>query len=108
MPSSIFDEDHIRNEVVLPLREFFYTLDQIAYMLDCPISEIMDHYGYFTGRTLGRQGTRLRVVNIASADQAPDWRVSELDFKIWMSAHNIQFTEPVPGRLLKRKKRATR
>ncbi|AMS03453.1 hypothetical protein SEA_BENCZKOWSKI14_60 [Gordonia phage Benczkowski14] len=107
MPS-IFDEDHIRNEVILPLREFFYTLDQIAYLLDCPESKIINELGYFTGRSQGRQGTRLRITNIAAPESVPDWRVSELDFKVWMVAHGIQFTEPVPGRLLKRKNRARR
>jgi hypothetical protein len=106
--TSIFDEDHIRNEVILPLREFFYTIDQIAYMLDCEESKIYSEMGYFTGRSQGRQGTRLRITNIAAPEDKPDWRVSELDFKIWMTAHGIRFTEPVPGRLLKRKTRAKR
>lgn len=108
MTGSIFDEDHIRNEVILPLREFFYTLDQIEYMLDCTHDKLVNELGYFTGRSQGRMGTRLRIVNIASPESTPDWRVSELDFKVWMSRHNIQFTEPVPGRLLKRKTRAKR
>jgi hypothetical protein len=97
-----FEEDLFKQDVALPVREFFFTLDQIAYMLDMDQQVLMDTRIYYTGRTGAAPGNLIRATNIARPDAQPDWRVSETAFKIWMTRMHIPFTQPVPGRFRKR------
>lgn len=70
-----------------------YTLDQIALMLDLDESYLVKHYLYLPGgRSTGAVGRRLRCTNIARPDQAPNWRVAESDFKVWMQKLGVRFT----------------
>lgn len=72
--------------VGFPVRPFLFTLDQIAGMLALEQDELEENYIYFRGRSPGvflANGDRMRAVNIAPKDKAPQWRVSEEEFFQW-------------------------
>lgn len=79
-------------KVGLPVRPFLFTLDQVAALLSLGQGELEDKYIHFWGRSEGRllaNGDRIKAVNIAPSDQAPEWRVSEEDFIRWCLAKDI-------------------
>lgn len=88
-------DDTFKYEVELPVREFFYTCDQIAYLLDMSESHLRDSILFYVGREWHKKPReRLRAVNIAPPDDNPDWRVSETDFIMWMRVVGISFNRP--------------
>ncbi|AKJ71853.1 hypothetical protein TIN4_56 [Tsukamurella phage TIN4] len=93
MSSNSFSEDLIEPEVNLPAREFMFTLDQIALMLDVSRKSLEDNFLFFHGRSAGSRRGRLIAVNIATPEMKPVWRVSETAFKVWMRYKGIVFTE---------------
>jgi len=86
-----FNRDVIRGEVELPIREFMYTLDQIAYMLDTTIP-ILQKSLYYRGRSRGSNRGMLVAVNISLPQQRPEWRVPENNFITWMTYHKISYS----------------
>lgn len=79
-------------KVGLPVRPFLFTLDQVAGLLSLSQGELENKYIHFWGRSEGRllaNGDRIKAVNIAPSDQAPEWRVSEEDLIRWCLAKDI-------------------
>lgn len=103
-----FDEDVIESEVNLPAREFMFTLDQIAIMLDVSQKFLESDVIFFHGRSVGSRRMKLTAINIALPDKSPVWRVSETAFKIWLRHKGIQFTEQRNVRLQQKKKPKSR
>ena len=93
-----FREDELKYDVELPFREFMFTLDQIAFLLDIDEQYMIRKYLYLPGRSTGIQAGRMRATNIARADQPPNWRVSETDLKFWMKSKGIRWRQPLPAR----------
>ncbi|ANA85926.1 helix-turn-helix DNA binding domain protein [Gordonia phage GourdThymes] len=101
---SSFQEDIMTSEVHFPAREFFYTVQQVALMLDCSRSYLEERVLYFAGRSTGSMKGRIRVVNISAPDEKPIWRVSETDFKLWLKTKGIRFSEQRNARLMAKKR----
>ncbi|QDF18277.1 helix-turn-helix DNA binding domain protein [Gordonia phage Dakiti] len=99
-----FQEDIMTSEVHFPAREFFYTVQQVALMLDCSRSYLEERVLYFAGRSTGSLKHRLRVVNISAPEEKPIWRVAETDFKIWLKGKGIRYTEQRNARLMASKR----
>lgn len=75
-----------KRDIGLPIREFMYTLDQIAFMLEVSERYLKENLIHYEGRTVGvLNKDRLLAVDI-SPDSAstPEWRVSERHLKRWM------------------------
>lgn len=89
--SSSFDEDLFEQEVVLPPREFMYTLEQIAQMLDVSFAFLKEDVVFFRGRSAGSKRGKMEATNIAAPDKPPVWRVGETNFMLWMRARGITF-----------------
>ena len=86
-----YNEDVIQGEVRLPAREFMYTLDQVAYMLDCTMNALQPQL-YYKGRSGGSPRGRISVVNIAPRENKPNWRISESALVNWLKIKDITFT----------------
>lgn len=91
----VFEEDRFLPNVQLPIRQFMYTIDQIAHMLNCQESTLYNSYLWYTGRDHGLPGTKLKAVNIAPLEDGvkADWRVTEEDFFFWLKQRHITFHE---------------
>jgi hypothetical protein len=71
-------------ELEIPIRPFFYTIDQVASIMQLPISSIRG-MTYFTGRTNRvRESYKLTAINIALPADKPDWRIEEQEFLRWL------------------------
>lgn len=76
--------------VRLPAHPFFYTLDQVAIMLNLRVSALKLRV-FFVGRTSGRRTpTQLEAMNIAEPGKAPDWRIDERELLRWLAVHGYQ------------------
>jgi len=72
-------------DVGLPIREFMYTIDQIAYLLDTSERYLKENLIHYDGRTVGAVGRdRMLAVNIAPEGKTPEWRVAERHLRRWM------------------------
>lgn len=95
--------DEFQHEVEIPLRVFFYTVDQIAYMLDCSESYLRTDVLYYVGRSHGIPAEKLRAINLAGPEDVPNWRVSEQDFIAWLKMKKISLHVATrPGRVRRR------
>jgi hypothetical protein len=79
----------LEGEVVgLPPRVFLYSLDQIAAMIDVPITELVGRYVFFDGRSEGspRQYPRSFMARNISpeGESRQDWRVAEKELIRWL------------------------
>ncbi len=82
------------DKIGLPVREFMYTLDQIAFLLEVELSTLKTSMIYFEGRSVGAVNKdRMQAYNIASAGEKPDWRVPERFFKRWMRFKGFKIYE---------------
>lgn len=76
----------------LPHKEFLYTLDQVAGLLEIPIRTLWGHL-WFDGKVDQEAWTpkRMRAVSIARDDSLrPKWRVSETEFIRYLKYHHIE------------------
>lgn len=91
----VFEEDKFQPNVQLPVRQFMYTIDQIAHMLNCSTDTLYNKYLWYTGRDHGQPGSRLKAINIAPLEDGreADWRVAEEDWVFWLRQRGIQFHE---------------
>lgn len=73
-------------DVGLPIREFLYTLDQIAYLLSIEEKSLRVSYVHYEGRSVGTcPKDKLLAVDISTdSNPRPEWRVSERHLKRWM------------------------
>jgi len=73
--------------ITLPSNPFFYTLDQIALMMDWTDQKLKLRC-HFVGRTSGKViPEKMEVLNMADRGRNPDWRISEREFIRWLSFH---------------------
>lgn len=73
--------------VGVPPMVFFFTLDQIAGMLNIPETYLRTAYLYYAGRTTGPRAPRLMYcINVAAdpLNDVPDWRVAHTEFVRWL------------------------
>lgn len=81
------------DDIGLPVREFFYTLDQIGYMLEIKVESLKVSHLHFEGRSVGVcPKEKMLAVNIAVSG-TPDWRVAERHFKRWLKFKGYKFHE---------------
>jgi hypothetical protein len=74
-------------DVGLPPVVFFFTLDQIAGLLNISEDTLRVSYLYYSGRTSGSKPPRLMyAVNMAADPEtdAPNWRVAHPEFVRWL------------------------
>lgn len=103
------------DQVVLPLTEFLYTLDQIAYILGIDIKTIPNHVKFLeTGKRQGmtalsnesvfqvdpkkNRGSskhRMRAVYLlpSSLHEKKEWRVPQYELERYLRAHNLRIYE---------------
>lgn len=82
------------DKIGLPLREFMYTIDQIAYLLEMEESYLRSRVIFFEGRSVGvPTKEEMLAVNVARADEKPEWRVAERYFKRWMRFKGFKIYE---------------
>ena len=73
------------HDVRLPLRPFFYTLDQIATLTAMEVHQVRRMcYVAERGDTGVRPKDKLYTINMAPAGEQPDWRVEEKEFVRWL------------------------
>lgn len=76
----------------LPLRPFFYTLDQIAGLLSLELASVRQSYIFFDGRNVGVPPRGLmRAVNIAPDGEKPEWRVVDKELIRWARYKGFRF-----------------
>lgn len=81
------------NDLGLPVREFLYTLDQLAYMLNVEEEYLKKFLLHFNGRSLGAcPKDRMLAVDISPDDTSkPEWRIAERHLKRWMRFKGWKF-----------------
>lgn len=75
-----------KRDIGLPVREFMYTLDQIAFLLSIEEDLLKRSYLHYENRSVGAcPKDRMLAVDI-SPDNATraEWRVAERHLKRWM------------------------
>jgi hypothetical protein len=75
-----------RRDVGLPVREFMFTIDQIAFLLDVTEPYLKQDLIHYEGRSVGAcPKDKLLAVNIApDSAPKPEWRIAERHLKRWM------------------------
>lgn len=72
-------------EVGLPIREFFYTVDQIALLLELREQYVRERILFYEGRSVGApRKDEMVAVNFAHEGDKPEWRIAERHLKRWM------------------------
>lgn len=73
-------------DIGLPVREFMYTLDQIAFLLSIEEKNLKQSYLHYDGRSVGPcPKDHLLAVDISPDNSPrPEWRVAERHLKRWM------------------------
>lgn len=71
--------------VGLPIRDFMYTVDQIAFMLEVSEAYVKRSLLFYEGRSTGVCPKDLMSArNIAPAGETPEWRVLDRMLVRWM------------------------
>lgn len=82
------------SDVGLPVRPFFYTIDQIAYLLQIDEKMVKLHYLHYEGRSTGIcPSDRMVATNISPAGIKPDWRILERHLIRWMKFKGYKYHE---------------
>ena len=78
----------------LPPRIFFFTIDQIATLIELDEKYIKDHLLHYEGRSPGicPRGI-MHALNMAPEGEKPEWRVSEQSFMRYLRVRGIRFYE---------------
>ncbi|MDP9011125.1 MAG: hypothetical protein M3O41_00450 [Pseudomonadota bacterium] len=78
----------------LPVRPFFYTLDQVADMLNVEVSKFRQAYIWKVGAEVGAWQPRyLRAVQLLPTD----WRIGENELLRWMRHTGLYIYDPYLG-----------
>lgn len=82
-----------RERVNLPPRPFFYTLDQLASLLQCELDYLKKNLIFYAdGREPGiPPKSKMRAINIAPEGMTPEWRVSENSFLGFLRRRGVKF-----------------
>lgn len=80
------------DRIGLPVREFFYTIDQIAYLLSMDEGYVKRTLLHFEGRTPGVcPRDKMTAYDMSSEnDEKPEWRISERHLRRWMRSKGIR------------------
>lgn len=75
-----------KRDVGLPVREFLYTIDQIAFLLATSEENLRQNLLHYQGRSVGvcPKGRMLAVDISNEGSTRPEWRVAERHLKQWM------------------------
>lgn len=84
-----------RNIVEMPLREFLFTLDQIAALLNVSEEYLATQYLFFDGVTMGSSRGKMRARDISPDGQRRDWRVGESQFRIFLQRKGFRVVDPI-------------
>lgn len=101
-------DDRHRSELKLPLHQFFYTFEQIAYMTGVQERTLAQNYVYYTGRDFGPVRGRIRATNIAPDGVKPEWRVAEENFVYWCRSKKINVKQYKRGQRISANDRSLR
>ena len=74
---------------------FFYTLDQIAGMINIQERTLRTGHLYYAGRTTGPRAPRLMYcINVAAdpENDVPDWRVAHTELVRWLRWRGYRIT----------------
>lgn len=85
----------------VPRRPIFWTLDQVAGMLNLSVPVLRNSYVWFDGKDVGvYQRDYLLAVNLARASinaGQPDWRIEDSEFIRWLARHKLWvYTDHAP------------
>jgi hypothetical protein len=82
-----------RTVVDLPVRDFLYTVDQIAMLFEVPEETVLNSYLFFHGRSVGVRPKGKMIARDISPDDAdkPDWRVAERELVRWMKFKGFRY-----------------
>ena len=83
--------------IELPLREFLYTLDQLALILNVTENALAVQYLYFEGVSAGTRVGRMSARDISQDPKQRDWRVAESSFRLFCSRRGWTVVEPRLG-----------
>lgn len=77
-------------QVDLPVREFLYTLDQMAVMLGVTMTSLRPFIFCLGADTGVPRRSEMAANNIAPDEERPDWRVTEREFVSWLRRRGIR------------------
>lgn len=81
-----------RDRIGLPPRVFFYTVDQVATLLEMREKQLRDRVLFYEGRSPGIcPKTKIRAVNIMPEGETPEWRISENALLGYLRSRGIKF-----------------
>lgn len=83
----------MQNDVGLPPVSFFFTLDQIAGMINVAEETVRSAYIYYAGRTTGLTRPNLMyAINLAADPETdkPEWRVPHKEFVRWLKRRGMR------------------
>lgn len=80
--------------IELPLREFLYTLDQLALILNISQNMLATQYVYFEGVSAGTRTGRMSARDISQDPGRRDWRVAESSFRAFLRRRGWTVVEP--------------
>ena len=79
--------------VRLPRHPLLYTLDQVSFILNVDDAWLKRKL-FYVGRSTGPHRSKLQTVNIEDDPKArPQWRVSEIELKRWLTHQGYRITE---------------
>ena len=84
-----------KRDIGLPVREFMYTIDQIAYMMGTTEAYVKRSLLFYEGRSVGVcPKDKLLAVDISPDDATKaEWRIAERHLKRWMRYKGWKFYE---------------
>jgi len=74
----------------LPKKQFLYTLDQVAFILEIK-QERLHAILWYHGRNVGiKPHDKLFCTNIMPEGEPPEWRVPENSLKFWLRSKGVR------------------
>ena len=79
--------------IELPVRDFLYTIDQIAMLFEVPEETVLNSYLFYQNRSVGvRPKGKMLARDISPDDEPkPDWRVPERELVRWMRYKGFRY-----------------
>ena len=80
--------------VSLPTKPFFYTIDQIAFLLSLDEAYVRRTLLFYEGRSVGvRPKDKILAINLAPDGEKPEWRVNERHLIQYMRFKGLKYHE---------------
>ena len=84
--------DSLAGLVELPSKTFFYTFDQIAYILSMDEGYLRKKLTHFIGRDYGQgHPSLLKAYNLAAVEDMPQWRIPEEELTRWLRIRGVRW-----------------